>query len=62
MTIDDISDASHGARVQIFLESMTGKTGMSKDLTMAEIEMVDRMATAEMLDEIHCMLRELLKK
>ncbi len=59
LTLDDISDASHGERMTHFLHQTSGKTGASPDLTQAEVDHAWRLATEEMLNETHCMLRHL---
>lgn len=61
MTIDDVSEEPHGERVRQFMNSVYGKTGMPPDLTYNDLVHCQNLATAEMLDEIHMMLRELLK-
>ncbi|MFC5358126.1 hypothetical protein [Azospirillum himalayense] len=55
LTLDDISDASHGERMTHFLHQTSGKTGSSP----AEVDHAWRLATEEMLNEAHCMLRHL---
>ncbi len=61
MDLCDISDKCHGERERHYLNNFYGKTGASPDLTYQDIEGARSMATAEMLDEIHLMLRTLLK-
>jgi hypothetical protein len=61
MTLDDISDHCHGQRERHYLKNFYGMTGASPDLSYEAIHGARDMATAEMLDEIHTMLRELLK-
>lgn len=61
MELSDIGDYPHGERKRHYLMSMTGKTGASPDLTMEDLNLAEEMATADMLNEIHFMLRTLLK-
>lgn len=62
MEIEDVSDMPHGERLRHFLKDMTGKTGTSPDLTQQDYDFAHGMATAEMLDEIHFMMRELMRR
>ena len=62
MTIDDVCDASHGERTRLAMEQWHGKNFSAKNLTIQDVEFAERIATAEMLDEIHCMLRHLTIK
>lgn len=62
MHIEDVSDAPHGERFRSFLKDMCGKTGTSPDLTQADWDLAYGMATVEMLEEVHFMLRELLRR
>ena len=58
MDIGDVCDASHGERHHHFIDDLAGKTNHQR---RAEVyDMAHDMASAEMLDEIHAMLRELL--
>lgn len=60
MDIEDVSPASHGERERHYLHDFVGKTGTSPDLSHEDIQIAHNMATAEMLDEIHTMLRRLV--
>lgn len=62
MEIEDVSDMPHNARLRHFLKDMTGKTGASPDLTQQDYDSAHSMATAEMLDEMHFMMRELMRR
>lgn len=59
MTIDDVWHGCHGERTRHFLEQHYGTPNFAKQLTMEDIQRAEGMATVEMLDEIHCMLRHL---
>lgn len=62
MELEDVSDASHNERLRHFLKDMCGKTGTSPDLTQNDYDFSYGMATAEMLEEMHFMMRELLRR
>ena len=59
MELDDISDACHGTRTRRIFNQMFGE--VSGSTTYEELRSAESLATAEMLDEIHLMLRTLLK-
>jgi len=61
MDLDDVSDASFGDRKAHYLKGWL-REGASMEEKITVDQMTDRMVTAEMLDEIHTMLRELLKR
>ena len=58
MELSDVCDASHGERLRLFLKETTGKTGTSPDLTQAEYDFAHGLATSEMMDEMHFLMRE----
>lgn len=59
MDLCDIGVADHGERTRQFLDDLAGKDPNRR----AEVSQVARdMASVEMLDEIHVMLRELLRR
>lgn len=59
MTMDDVCDVSFGERHQAFLKNMGGSDINKR----AEVyDLAWQSAAAEMLDEIHVMLREALKR
>lgn len=59
ITLDDVSDLRHGAREAHYLKSFGGDK-IEDRIQVAHLAY--NAATAEMLDEIHVMLRELLKR
>lgn len=59
--IDDVSGACHGKRAQHYRNQLAGpEASMAEKVQIAAS--ADRLATAEMLDEIHTMLCELLRR
>ena len=52
----------HNERLRLFLKHMCGKTGTSPDLSQQDYDFAHSMATAEMLDEMHFMMRELMRR
>lgn len=59
MTIDDVSDFRHGEREAHYLTSFGGQNIEDR---LRVRHLAYNAATAEMLDEIHVMLRQLLKQ
>jgi hypothetical protein len=62
MEIEDVSDMQHSERLRHFLKDMCGKTGTSPDLSQRDWDFAHGMATAEMLDEMHLMMRTLIAR
>lgn len=60
MELSDISEESHNNRVRYIFKSMFGD--ISNQSRYEDLRSAENLATAEMLNEIHLMLRELLKK
>lgn len=59
MSLDDIGPYCHGERVRHYLRNLTGHDHCTKTTTLEELRCAEGLATAEMLDEIHLMLRKL---
>lgn len=60
MDISDISDACFGEREEHY-RKQSGMYDLPIEMRQGSADHAYRMASSEMLDEIHCMLRELLK-
>jgi hypothetical protein len=59
MELDDITPARHGERMRGYIKSTHGSEALHR-LTHEEVTSAHQKATAEMLDEIHLMLRTFL--
>lgn len=62
MDLDDICDSDHGERQAHFKDQVSNSFSSSAEDRVWANKYGHDMATAEMLDEIHVMLRELLKR
>lgn len=58
MELEDVCGASHGARLRLWLEQNHGKDYIKK-INMTDLMFAEQQVNAEMLNEVHFMLRHL---